>query len=122
VVVDDFGPWRRYVRSILAEDGNLKIVGESSDGLKAIQTIEELQPDLVLLDIQLPSMNGLEVARQAFKVSPNTKILFLSSYHSLEIMREALSVGVGFVVKADAGRDLLPTIQAVIRNELFGRF
>jgi DNA-binding NarL/FixJ family response regulator len=81
-----------------------------------------LQPDLVLLDIQLPSMNGLEVARQAFKVSPNTKILFLSSYHSLEIMREALSVGVGFVVKADAGRDLLPIIQAVIRNEPFGRF
>jgi DNA-binding NarL/FixJ family response regulator len=119
--VEDFGPWRRYVRSILAEDGNLKVVGESSDGLRALQTIEELQPDLVLLDIQLPSMNGLEVARQTGTVSPNTKILFLSSYHSLEIMREALSVGVGFVVKADAGRDLLPIVQAVIRNEPFAR-
>jgi DNA-binding NarL/FixJ family response regulator len=122
LIVDDFEPWRRAVRLILAEDADLEVVGESSDGLDAVQKSEELQPDLVLLDIQLPKINGLDAARQIRKVSPGTKILFLSSYHSLEMMREALRVGTGFVVKADAARDLLPIVRAVVRNEPFVRF
>ena len=122
LIVDDFEQWRRSIGSILAEDADLEVVGESADGMDAVQKSEKLQPDLVLLDIQLPKMNGLDAARQIRRVSPHTKILFLSSYRSLEIMREALKVGAGFVVKADAGRDLLPIVRAVVRNEPFVRF
>ena len=122
LVVDDFEPWRRAVCSILAEDADLEVVSEGSDGLEALRKTEQLQPDLVLLDIQLPKMNGLDAARQIRKVSPGTKILFLSSYQYLEVMREALKVGAGFVVKADAARDLLPIVQAAVRNEPFVGF
>jgi DNA-binding NarL/FixJ family response regulator len=117
LIVDDFEPWRRTVCSILAEDESLKIVGECSDGLEAVLRNEELRPDLVLLDIQLPAMNGLQAARQIRKISPATKILFLSSYPHLDMMQEALKIGVGYIVKADAARDLLPFIRAIVRNE-----
>jgi DNA-binding NarL/FixJ family response regulator len=122
LLVDDFARWRLAVRSILAEDEDLEVVGEASDGLEAVQKCAELQPYLVLLDIQLPKMNGLDAARQIHKVSPDTKILFLSSYCCLEVMQEALRIGAGFVVKADASRDLLPIVRAIIRNEPFVRF
>jgi DNA-binding NarL/FixJ family response regulator len=122
LVVDDFEQWRRSIGSILAEDADLEVVGESADGLDAVQKSEKLQPDLVLLDINLPKMNGLDAARQIRRVSPRTKILFLSSYHSLEVMREALKIGAAFVVKADAARDLLLIVRAVVRNEPLVRF
>jgi DNA-binding NarL/FixJ family response regulator len=122
LIVDDFEHWRRAIGSMLAEDTDLEVVGESADGLDAIQKSGELLPDLVLLDIHLPKLNGLEAARQICRVSPCTKILFLSSYHSIDVMREALKIGAGFIVKADAGRDLLPIVRAVARNEPFVRF
>jgi DNA-binding NarL/FixJ family response regulator len=122
LIVDDFASWRRAIHSILAKDEDLEVVGEASDGLEAVQKSEELQPDLVLLDIQLPKMNGLDAARLIHKVSPTTRILFVSSYHHLEIMQEALRVGAGFVVKADASRDLLPIVKAIVRNEPFVGF
>jgi DNA-binding NarL/FixJ family response regulator len=122
LIVDDFAPWRHALCSILAEDPNLEIVAESHDGLHAVQKSEELQPDLVLLDIQLPKMNGFEAARLISKVSPGTKILFLSAIHCLDTMREALLIGAGFILKADASRDLLPCIRSVIQNEPFVRF
>jgi two-component system nitrate/nitrite response regulator NarL len=122
LIVDEFEPWRRSIYSILTEEEGLEIVGECSDGLEAVQKSEELQPDVVLLDIQLPLMNGLEAAQRIREVSPGTKILFVSSFHRLEVMREALRIGAAFVVKADAARDLLPVIKAVIRDEPFVRF
>lgn len=122
LIVDDFKQWRRTVCSILAEDADLEVVGEGLDGFDAIEKCAQLRPDLVLLDIQMPKMDGLDAARHIHKISPNTKVMFLSSYQSLEIMREALTLGIGFVVKADAQRDLLPLIRAAIRNEPFVRF
>jgi DNA-binding NarL/FixJ family response regulator len=122
LIVDDYEPWRRYVRSILEADADLVILGESADGLDAIKQSEELQPGLILLDIQLPSMNGLEVARQIGVVSPESKVLFLSSTQSVEVMREALKFGAGFVMKSDAEQDLLPIVLAICRNEPFVRF
>ena len=122
LIVDDFEPWRRSVCSILADDKNLQVVGECSDGLEAVQRSEELQPDIVLLDIELPGLNGLDAARQIRKASPDSKIVFLSSYHFPEMMQEAVNLGAGYVAKADAVRDLLPIIRAVVRNEPIVRF
>ena len=122
LIVDDFAQWRSAVRSMLAEDADLQVIGESADGLDAVLKSAANRPDLVLLDIHLPKLNGLDAARQIREVSPDTKILFLSSYHSVDVMREALKIGAGFVVKADATRDLLPIVRAVVRNEPFVRF
>jgi DNA-binding NarL/FixJ family response regulator len=122
LIVDDCEPWRRAVCAMLAEDADLEVVCEGADGLEAVQKCEERQPDMVLLDIQLPKVNGLDAARQIHEVSPGTKVLFLSSYHSLEVMREALKLGAAFIVKADAAQDLLPIIRSVVRNEPFVRF
>jgi two-component system NarL family response regulator len=122
LIVDDFEQWRRAIGSILSDDADLEVVGESADGLDAVQKSGELLPDLILLDIYLPKMNGLDAARQIRRVSPRTKILFLSSFRSFELMQEALKIGAGYVVKADAARDLLPIVRAVVRNESFVRF
>jgi len=122
LIVDDLEPWRCSIRSLLAEDADLEVVCEGSDGLEAVQRCKELQPDLVLLDIQMPKMNGFDAARQIREVSPDTKMLFLSSCHSVDLTREALKIGAGFILKADAARDLLPMVRAVVRNEPFVRF
>ena len=122
LIVDDFEPWRAYVRSILADDADLEILGECADGLDAVKRSQELRPGLVLLDINLPKVNGLKVARQIEAVSPESKVLFLSSSQSIEVMREALKLGAGFVLKSDAQHDLLPIVQAICKNEPFIRF
>jgi DNA-binding NarL/FixJ family response regulator len=106
----------------LERSDKIQVVGQSSNGLDAVDRSIELQPDIVLLDIQLPKMNGLVAARLIRKACPGTRILFLSSYRDIETMREALRVGHGFVVKSDVARDLLPILEAMIRNEPFLRF
>ena len=122
LIVDDFEQWRHAVRSLLAADPGIEVVGECSDGFEAVAKTRELEPDLVLLDVQLPGMNGFVAAQQISKIDPDTKILFLSVHGSLEALREALKIGAGLVAKTDAERDLLPTIWAVMRNEPIVRF
>ena len=75
LVVDDFEPFRRFACPILEREAGLCIIGEASDGLEAVQKIEELQPDLILLDIGLPGLNGIEVARRVGKLAPHARIL-----------------------------------------------
>jgi CheY-like chemotaxis protein len=95
-----------------------QVIGEVSDGLEAVQQAQQLQPDLILLDIGLPSLNGLEAARQIRKVSPGSKILFVSENRSKDIVEEALSVGAGgYVLKSDAASELLPAIDAVLSGK-----
>jgi DNA-binding NarL/FixJ family response regulator len=114
LVVDDYEPFRRFVSSTLSSRPELQVVGEVSDGLEAIQKAEELHPDLVLLDIGLPKLNGIEVARRIRKLSPECKILFVSQESSADIVQEALrSGGLGYVVKAHAGNELLAAVEAV---------
>ncbi len=119
-IVDDFEPWRRAVRSILQREKDLEVICEGSDGLEAVQKSAELHPDLVLLDIGLPNLNGLEAARQIRKVSAASRILFLTSYDSPDLVQEALRIGaLGYVIKTDAASDLLRAVRAVMRNQRF---
>jgi DNA-binding NarL/FixJ family response regulator len=98
----------------------LRVIGVASDGLEAVQKAEELQPDLILLDIGLPSLNGIEVARQIRKFSPKSKILFVSQESSADVMQGALDAGAhGYVLKSDARRELLEGVNAVLRGERF---
>jgi DNA-binding NarL/FixJ family response regulator len=120
LVVDDFEPFRRCVASVLQELPTVQVICEVSDGLAAVQKAEELQPDLIVLDIGLPKLNGLEAARQIRKLSPNSKILFLSQESSADVVHEALGLGaLAYVVKSDAASELLTAVCAVLRGEKF---
>src|ERR1700758_3447640 len=104
LVVDDYEPFRRIVCSMLARKLELQIVGEVADGLEAVQKAQELQPDLIVLDLGLPTLNGVEAARRIRKLSPKSKILFVSGNRSPDIAEEALRTGAGgYVVKSDGG-------------------
>jgi DNA-binding NarL/FixJ family response regulator len=120
LVVEDSEPFRKFICSALGKRPDLQIVGEVTDGLEAVQQVEELQPDLIVLDIGLPSLNGIEVARRVRKLSPQSRILFLSQETSTDIVQEALSTGAhGYIVKPDAGRELPEAVTAVLRGEQF---
>jgi DNA-binding NarL/FixJ family response regulator len=114
LLVDDFEPWRRFACSTVQTEPELKVICEVSDGQAAIHKARELKPDLILLDIGLPKLNGIAAAREIRKSAPGSKILFLSQESSADVMREALTVGEGFLVKADAYLELLPAIKAII--------
>jgi len=120
LLVDDYKDWRNQDRSLLQARPEWQVICEASDGSEAVQNAEELKPDLVLLDIGLPKLNGIEAARQIRQLSPSSKIIFLSQDNSLDVVQVALSTGAhGYVYKARAQSDLLPAIDAVLRGKLF---
>ena len=120
LLVDDYEPFRQFVRSTLQRKPDLQIISEVSDGLEAVQKAEELQPDLILLDIGLPTLNGIEVARRIRKHSPTSKILFVSENRSWDMAEEALRTGAGgYLVKSDAASDLLPAVESVLKGKQF---
>ena len=120
LVVDDYEPWRRFTCTTLMKQPELQVIGEVSDGLEAVQEAKELQPDLILLDIGLPTLNGIEAARRIREVSPASKILFVSENRSPDLAEGALSNGAsGYVVKSDAAGELLPAIKAVLEGKRF---
>jgi DNA-binding NarL/FixJ family response regulator len=119
-VVDDFEPWRRFVSSTLRKKPGLQVVGEASDGSEAFQKAVELAPDLILLDIGLPSQNGIEAARRIREIVPEAKILFLSEESSVDIVQEAMSFGAsGYVFKTMAASDLLTAVETVLAGMKF---
>ena len=118
--MDDYEPFRRFVRSTLGKRPELQIVGEVSDGLDAVQKAEELQPDLILLDIGLPTLNGIDAARQIRKLSPTSNIIFVTQESSADMVQEAFDLGAsGYLVKFDSGSELLAAVTAVLRGEHF---
>jgi DNA-binding NarL/FixJ family response regulator len=120
LVVEDFAPFWQFIRSTLAERPEVQVIGEVADGLEAVQTAELLEPDLVLLDIGLPTLNGIEAARQIRKLVPASKIIFLSQESSSEVVQEALKLGAwGYVVKTRAASDLLAAVDAFLEGRQF---
>ena len=115
-MVEDYEPFRRFLCSTLSREPGFEIC-EAADGLEAVKKAEELQPDLILLDIGLPSLNGIGAARRIHKLSPESKILFVSQESSAEVVYEALASGaLGYVVKVHAGSELLPAVEAVLQG------
>jgi DNA-binding NarL/FixJ family response regulator len=119
LVVDDYEPWRRHVCSILQTQPELRVVAEVTDGLEAVQKADELKPDLILLDIGLPNLNGIEAAKRIRQVAPGAKIIFLTQISDKDVVRAALSTGAeGYVLKTDAGKELWPVNRSFVSSVL----
>ena len=120
LVVDDLEPFRRFVCSTLGQRPDWQIVGEASNGLEAVQKAEELQPHLIVLDIGLPGLHGIEVARRIRYLSPKSRIIFATQESSVDVMQEALSIGaLGYVIKLYAERELVAAVEAVLQRKRF---
>jgi DNA-binding NarL/FixJ family response regulator len=118
--VDDFEPYRLFVVSLLHERSDLKVICGVSNGLEAVQKAQELKPDLILMDIGLPGLNGIEAARRIHRLAPNSKIIFLTQESSPELVREAVMLGAsGYVLKSQAETDLLIAVDAVLQGKWF---
>jgi DNA-binding NarL/FixJ family response regulator len=115
LVVDDFKGWCLFLCSMLQSKQKFQVVGLALNGVEATEKARELQPDLILLDIGLPGLNGIETAHKIARVSPRSKILFVSENQDPEVVQEALRSGAsGYVLKSRVATELFPTIDAVL--------
>jgi DNA-binding NarL/FixJ family response regulator len=120
LIADDNEGWRRQIRSLLQPRPEWQVIAEAVDGSEAVQKAEELKPDVILLDLGLPKLNGIEAARKIRQRSPSSKIVFLSQNNDFDVVRAALGTGAqGYVCKTDAGRALLPAADAALRGRQF---
>ncbi len=120
LVVDDFLPFRSFTVSALRKRPGFRIVEEAFDGEEAVQKAKELRPDLIIMDIGLPLLNGIEAARQIRSVSPDSKIVFLTCNNLIDMAREAFHAGAGaYVVKHDAANELIPAVEAVLQGRRY---
>ena len=120
LVVNDSEQFRQLVSVILAMRPDLQVVGEASDGSEAVRKADELKPDLIILDIDLPNVNGIEAARQIRRCAPQSKIILLSPESAAEFVQEALSFGAwGYILKMNIGTELLVAVEAVLLGQQF---
>jgi DNA-binding NarL/FixJ family response regulator len=120
LVVDDYEPFRRTIFSILRGTGDLQVIFEAPDGVKAIELAQALQPELILLDIGLPKLNGIETAQKIRELAPQSKILIVSQEVSVGLVQAVFSAGaLGYVAKTDVGRELLTAVKAVLGGKRF---
>lgn len=120
LVVDDFRAFRQWVRSKLETQQNFKVAGEAGNALEGIQKAQKLTPDLIVLDIGLPDINGIEAARELCRLVPSAKVLFLSGHADQDMVKVALSNGAkGYVLKSEAARELLPALETILRGGKF---
>lgn len=118
--MDDHPIVREGLRTVLQRQAGCEVVGEASDGIEALDKLERLRPDILVLDVTMPRMNGLEVCRVAKKKRPELEVLFVTQHDSPQMMREALGAGAkGYVVKSNAARDLLEAVEVVSQHRVF---
>jgi DNA-binding NarL/FixJ family response regulator len=119
LLVDDNEPFRRFVASALHDQPNLHVIAEVGDGFEAVRQAEALQPDLILLDIGLPGLNGIGAARRIAELAPNARIILLTQESSTDMVREALSLGAwGNLIKVQAGKELLVAVEMVMQGSV----
>jgi DNA-binding NarL/FixJ family response regulator len=120
LLADDHEVVRAGLRALLEEQSGWEVVAEAVDGRDAVEKASKLRPDAVVIDIAMPSLNGLEAVRQIVKAVPNTKVLVLTMYDSDPLIQQVLQAGArGYLLKSDAGRDLVSAIEALRRNKTF---
>ena len=120
LIVDDFEPWVHFVRFRLNQEPNMQVIGVARNGREALRKAEQLQPDLILLDIGLPELNGIQTAMQIRQLAPRSAMLLLSEGSDADIVQAALNAGGrGYVLKSQATRDLVVGIEAVLRGDRF---
>ena len=120
LVVDDYKEFRELVCLILGKNQKVQVIGEASDGSEAVSKAVELKPDLILLDIDLPRLTGIEAARQIGERVSESKVIFLSAETSADLVQQALTSGAwGYVLKTNIGSDLLAAVEAVLLGRRF---
>jgi DNA-binding NarL/FixJ family response regulator len=120
LIVEDYEPWRRQLCSAIEANGRWLLVGVAADGASAVEQARALRPDLILLDVGLPSLNGIEAAQRILAENPALRILFLSEHHSCEIVDAAIATGArGYIVKRDVARELLTAMETVVGGQSF---
>jgi len=120
LLADDYEPFRRCVSSLFLRHPGWKIIGEVSDGLEAVKKTQELNPDVVLLDLSLPMIDGVEAANRIRRTAPATKIVFITAYQDSELMQTVLrNQAEGYVLKWEIMRDLVPAVEAALCGRKF---
>jgi DNA-binding NarL/FixJ family response regulator len=119
LLVDDHEGWRRGVSSVLRTH-RWQVVGEAEDGFDAVHQADALRPDVILLDIELPKMNGLEAARRILASHPSSRVLFVSGHRTWDVIEAAFATGGrGYLTKADVGHELLPAMKTIVEGKRF---
>jgi DNA-binding NarL/FixJ family response regulator len=120
LVVDDHAVVRRGVRALLEGHPGWEVCGEAGTGREAVEKAGRLKPDIVVLDLSLPELNGLEATRQILRESPRTEVLVLTMHHSEELAQQVLQAGArGYILKSDAGESLIAAVETLVRREPF---
>jgi|SRR5580700_6926574 DNA-binding NarL/FixJ family response regulator len=120
LLVDDHPIVRQGLKTLLEGRAGWEVIGEASDGAEAVEKAKDLNPDVMVLDVTMPKMNGLEACRLLRRLAPELEILFVTQHDSPQMMREAIEAGArGYVVKSNAARDLLAAVEAVSQHRVF---
>jgi DNA-binding NarL/FixJ family response regulator len=120
LLAEDFEPYRTLVASLLAAKTGFQVIGVASDGLEAMEKVERFRPDLVVMDIGLPKLNGLSAARRICELQPTPKIVFLTQETDADVVKEALKLGaVAYLTKQRVGSDLGPALEAILDGKRF---